>query len=56
VVCDQTEEWTPSNGGVNLFNKLKNNVTKRGGHLIESPNAYTPGMESVAENTATAYS
>lgn len=26
-----------------------NNVVKRGGHLVESPNAYTPGMESVAQ-------
>lgn len=55
VVCDQTEEWTPSNGGRNLFNKLKNNVIKRGGHLVESPNAYTPGMDSVAETSMQAF-
>ncbi|MBT0771822.1 hypothetical protein KIH74_22970 [Kineosporia sp. J2-2] len=55
VVCDQTEEWTPGNGGKNLFNKLKNNVIKRGGHLLESPNAYTPGMDSVAESSMQAY-
>jgi hypothetical protein len=55
VVCDQTEEWTKGNGGINLYNKLKNNVLKRGGHLIESPNAYTPGDGSVAENTMAAY-
>lgn len=55
VVCDQTEEWTPSNGGRNLFNKLKNNVIKRGGHLLESPNAFTPGMDSVAETSMQAY-
>lgn len=55
VVCDQTEMWTKSNGGVDLYNTLKNNVTKRGGHLLESPNAYTPGVASVAENTMTAY-
>lgn len=55
VVCDQTEEWTPGNGGKNLFNKLKNNVIKRGGHLLESPNAYTPGMDSVAEASMQAY-
>ncbi len=50
-VCDQTEEWTPSNGGRRLFNTLLNNVVKRGGHLLESPNAYTPGMDSQAEAT-----
>lgn len=55
VVCDQTEAWTKSNGGIKLYNTLRNNVLKRGGHLIESPNAYTPGDESVAENTMVAY-
>jgi hypothetical protein len=55
VVCDQTEEWTPSNGGVALFNTLRNNVLKRGGHLMESPNAFTPGLGSVAENSMATY-
>ena len=55
VVCDQTEEWTKGNGGINLYNKLRNNVLKRGGHLLESPNAYTPGDGSVAENTMVGY-
>jgi hypothetical protein len=55
IVCDQTEEWTKGNGGINLYNKLLNNVLKRGGHLLESPNAFTPGDGSVAENTMTAY-
>ncbi|MCU1675347.1 MAG: hypothetical protein JWM93_105 [Frankiales bacterium] len=55
VVCDQTEEWTVSNGGIKLYNTLKNNTVKRGGHLLESPNAFTPGMGSVAENTAEAF-
>ena len=49
IACDQTEEWTPGNGGRRLFRTLMNNVVKRGGHLVESPNAYTPGMDSVAE-------
>lgn len=56
VVCDQTEEWTRSNGGVKLFSTLNNNVTKRGGHLLESPNAFTPGFNSVAESSMVAYS
>jgi hypothetical protein len=55
VCCDQTEEWTKSNGGIKLFNTLKNNTVKRGGHLLESPNAYTPGAGSVAENSMAAY-
>jgi hypothetical protein len=55
VVCDQTEEWTPGNGGRKLYNALKNNVIKRGGHLLESPNAFTEGSDSVAESTMTAF-
>ena len=55
VVCDQTEGWTSSNGGLALFNTLRNNVVKRGGALLESPNAYIPGEGSVAENSAKAY-
>ena len=52
AVLDQTEEWVPSNGGRNLFEKMKNNAAKIGGHFIESPNAFTPGEESVAEQSA----
>ena len=55
VVCDQTESWTASNGGHALYKVLKNNAIKRGGHLLESPNAYTPGEDSVAEKTMIAY-
>jgi hypothetical protein len=55
VVCDQTEEWTTSNGGIKLFNTLRNNVIKRGGHLLESPNAFIPGLGSVAENSSQAH-
>ena len=55
TLADQTEQWVPGNGGVKLAEVLLNNATKIGGTLIESPNAYTPGMGSVAENTAKAY-
>jgi len=55
VICDQTEGWTKSNGGIDLFNVLRNNTVKRGGVVLESPNAYTPGEGSVAENSAKAY-
>jgi hypothetical protein len=50
-----TESWTTSNGGKKLYNTLKNNVNKRGGHMLESPNAFTPGADSVAEDTMTTY-
>lgn len=55
AILDQTEEWTSSNGGTRLASTMRNNATKIGGSLIETPNAYTPGMKSVAEATAQAF-
>lgn len=52
AIMDQTEEWVASNGGPNLAQKLRNNATKLGGVTIESPNAYVPGEDSVAEQSA----
>lgn len=52
AVLDQTEEWVASNGGLNLFQKVKNNTAKVGGSFVESPNAFIPGEGSVAENSA----
>lgn len=52
VGMDQTEEWRPSNGGVRLAATLRRNLGKTGGSSIESPNAYVPGEDSVAERTA----
>jgi len=55
AIMDQTEEWTRSNGGIHLADNMLDNATKIGGSVIESPNAYTPGYDSVAERTANAY-
>ncbi|WP_327725735.1 terminase [Streptomyces europaeiscabiei] len=52
---DQTEEWRESNGGVRLAKVMRFNATKIGGSLIETPNAFTPGEGSVAENSAADY-
>lgn len=51
-VLDQTEEWVRSNGGLRLAETMRINAAKVGGSTIESPNAYTPGEESVAEKSA----
>lgn len=51
-VLDQTEEWVPSNGGVRLAGTMRANAAKIGGRTLESPNAYIPGEESVAESSA----
>lgn len=55
VIADQTEQWLPSQGGQQFMRVLRSNVTKTGGVLIESPNAYIPGQGSVAETSAKAY-
>ncbi|MFJ4356910.1 terminase [Streptomyces massasporeus] len=52
ALMDQTEEWVKSNGGLGLFENVKNNTAKTGGSFVESPNAFTPGEGSVAENSA----
>lgn len=48
---DQTETWLKSNSGVKLAQTLRNNATKLGGITIETPNAYTLGEHSVAEES-----
>lgn len=52
AVLDQSEEWVPSNGGVRLANTMRANAAKVGGTTLESPNAYIPGEDSVAEQSA----
>ncbi|WP_330349716.1 terminase [Streptomyces sp. NBC_00582] len=52
---DQTEEWTATNGGVRLAKVMRFNAAKLGGSLIETPNAFTPGVGSVAEKSAADY-
>jgi len=52
VALDQTESWVPSNGGVNLAAVIRRNLGKVGGSSIETPNAFLPGEDSVAEQSA----
>lgn len=52
AVLDQTETWVPSNGGQKFADVIRSNVGKVGGTSLESPNAYTPGEGSVAEDSA----
>lgn len=49
---DQTESWYASNGGVRMAATLRRNLGKTGGSSIESPNAFVPGENSVAEASA----
>lgn len=56
AVLDQTEEWVRSNGGLKLAETIRINAAKVGGTTVESPNAFTPGEESVAEASAVYWS
>lgn len=52
ATLDQTEEWIPSNGGPRLAQAIRTNAAKNGGRTLESPNAFIPGEDSVAEQSA----
>jgi len=51
-ILDQTEEWVPSNNGPALAQAIRTNAAKNGGRTLESPNAFIPGQNSVAEASA----
>lgn len=51
VVADETENWTPTNGGVALDSALSDNLAKSGNRMLETSNAWIPGRETVAEST-----
>jgi hypothetical protein len=51
VVADETEHWKPSNGGPELVATLEDNLSKSGSRLLETANAWVPGVESVSEAT-----
>ncbi|MEV8394822.1 MULTISPECIES: terminase [unclassified Streptomyces] len=55
AILDQTEEWKEANGGRQLAKTMRFNAGKLGGSLIETPNAFTPGEGSVAEQSAADY-
>lgn len=51
AALDQTESWTPSNGGTKVAGAIRRNLAKVQGSSIEAPNAFRPGENSVAENS-----
>jgi hypothetical protein len=51
AVLDQTESWSITNGGVKLAEAVRRNLTKTQGSSVETPNAYLPGNDSVAERS-----
>lgn len=51
VIADETEHWTPTNGGDDLASTLEDNLAKSGARMVETANAWTPGIDSVAEGS-----
>lgn len=50
-VMDETNLWTPSNGGWRLAKTLRNNASKMDGRTFETCNSFVPGARTVAEAT-----
>lgn len=50
-VWDETEHWTPAQGGPELAATLDDNLTKSGSRSMETCNAWVPGVDSVAEHS-----
>lgn len=55
LVADETEHWTSSNGGIEFYQTLDRNLRKSGSRMLETSNAWEPGLGTVAENTWDAY-
>lgn len=55
VVTHNTEHWLPSQGGPELMSTMKQNAAKTGARIMETSNAWEPGIESVAEKTYEAW-
>ena len=49
VVGDELEHWTETNGGVDLYETLADNLSKSGSRMLGTLNAWKPGVGSVGE-------
>lgn len=50
AVGDEPEHWGPSNAGHELNATIVDNLTKTGGRMLHTANAWKPGIGSVAED------
>lgn len=51
ITADETEWWLPANGGPTFAATLLDNLTKSGNRMLETCNAWKPGVGSVAEDS-----
>jgi hypothetical protein len=49
IVGDEPEHWVPGNGGPAFASTLADNLAKSGSRMVETCNAWQPGIGSVAE-------
>lgn len=49
MIGDETEHWTPRNGGVEFEATLSDNLAKSGSRMVETCNSWKPGIGAVAE-------
>lgn len=55
AIMDQTELWTATSGGHELFEVLDRNLGKQKNRGVETANAWCPGEDSIAERTFDAW-
>jgi hypothetical protein len=55
AVGDESEHWTPARGGPDLAEVMDRNLAKSGSRMIETCNAWEPGIGSVAETSFDAW-
>ncbi|RUQ14436.1 terminase [Corynebacterium genitalium] len=55
AVCDETEHWTPGQGGPGLMRAIKDNAAKSDNRILETSNSWEPGAGSIAEETFDAW-
>ena len=55
AALDQTESWDQSNRGHKLAAAIRRNLGKVGGSSVETPNAFVPGRDTVAERSYQAF-
>lgn len=51
AIGDETEHWVPGNQGPEFMATISDNLAKTGGRMLETANAWRPGIGSVAEAT-----
>lgn len=51
IIADELEHWTGQNGGKAMYDTMRRNLAKTGARMIETCNAWVPGVDCVAEKS-----